>query len=147
MSLELIFSLTSSVAMAAWIALVLQVLRPDFGRWLQPVGRGVIPMLLAVAYVYLALAGLGQNSGGYGSLAEVKVLFSSDSALLAGWIHFLVFDLLIGYWIAQDARANQLSPWLQVPILLLTFGFGPAGWLVYQGVKWVYLSVDKRAAI
>jgi hypothetical protein len=49
--------------------------------------------------------------------------------LLEGWTHCLAFDLLVGNWEARDARTRGISPVLVVPYLLLTFLFGPAGWL------------------
>ena len=55
--------------------------------------------------------------------------------LLAGWIHYLAFDLLIGTWETRDARERGLPHLLLVPCLVLTFLLGPAGWLLYMGVR------------
>ena len=62
-------------------------------------------------------------------------LFSNPWALLAGWIHYLAFDLLIGTWETRDAREHGVPHLLLVPCLVLTFLFGPAGWLLYRGVR------------
>jgi Domain of unknown function (DUF4281) len=50
---------------------------------------------------------------------------------LAGWTHYLVFDLLVGNWEVQDARAGSVPYLIVLPCLVLTFLFGPAGWLLY----------------
>ena len=55
--------------------------------------------------------------------------------LLAGWIHYLAFDLLVGSWEVRDARERGIGHLLVVPCLILTFLFGPAGWLLYLGVR------------
>ena len=55
--------------------------------------------------------------------------------LLAGWIHYLAFDLLIGSWEVRDARELGIPHLFVVPCLFLTFMFGPAGWLLYRGVR------------
>jgi hypothetical protein len=55
--------------------------------------------------------------------------------LLAGWLHYLAFDLLIGNREVQDARERGVPHFLVVPCLALTFLFGPAGWLLYRSVS------------
>ena len=52
--------------------------------------------------------------------------------LLAGWVHYLAFDLFVGTWETRDAVARGISRWILAPCLLLTFLFGPIGWLAYH---------------
>ena len=65
----------------------------------------------------------------------VAALFANPWLLLAGWIHYLAFDLLVGTWEARDARERGVHHLALVPCLFLTFMFGPAGWLTYLGVR------------
>jgi Domain of unknown function (DUF4281) len=58
--------------------------------------------------------------------------------LLAGWVHYLCFDLLVGCWEVRDAHGRGVPHLLVMPCLFLTFMFGPAGWLLYQGVRSAY---------
>ena len=59
-------------------------------------------------------------------LAGVVSLFQSPRVVLAGWIHYLAFDLMVGLFIAADgARIGIAHGWL-LPILFLTLMFGPA---------------------
>ena len=55
--------------------------------------------------------------------------------LLAGWLHYLAFDLLIGRWEVRDAQQRGIPHLLVIPCLALTFLFGPAGWLLYRVVQ------------
>ncbi len=41
----------------------------------------------------------------------------SDPVLLAGWIHYLAFDLFVGLWIAAEADKAGMNRFLQAPIL------------------------------
>ena len=63
----------------------------------------VIPALLGVAYILLIQEGMrAVEGGGFGSIEEVRTLFANDSALAAGWLHYLAFDLFVGAWIARE---------------------------------------------
>ncbi len=57
-------------------------------------------------------------------------LFENPYLLLAGWVHFLAFDLLVGAWEVRDARRVGITHLLVVPCLLLTFMAGPVGLLL-----------------
>jgi hypothetical protein len=64
------------------------------------------------------------------------LLFDNPHIALAGWLHYLAFDLLIGMAIARVARAENIAFVLVVPCLVLTFLFGPAGFLAFAGLRW-----------
>ena len=126
------FTLASTAALASWAALIL------LPRWrgLQLVLRYVIPAVIAGAYTVLVLIYFARiEGGGFNSLAQVRALLGTEPTLLAGWIHYLAFDLFVGVWIAERADALKLSRLLQAPILLLTFLFGPIGYLVWISVE------------
>ena len=135
MTAEQVFSVANLVAMAAWIMLVV-LPRP---RWVTDIVTGVVvPLAFALAYLIIVATTIDPASGGGGgflTLAGVAALFSNPWMLLAGWIHYLAFDLLIGTWEARDARERGLPHLLLVPCLVLTFLLGPAGWLLYMGVR------------
>jgi Domain of unknown function (DUF4281) len=78
------------------------------------------------------------SGGGFGSIAAVRTLFASDPVLLAGWLHYLAFDLFVGIWIAEQADALGLNRWLQAPILVATFMFGPLRLVVFLLWKGAY---------
>ena len=79
--------------------------------------------------------GLGQVEGDFNSLAGVRGLFQSDRLLLAGWIHYLAFDLFIGSWEVRDARRLGIPHLLVVPCLLCTLMAGPVGLALYFAVR------------
>ena len=86
--------------MAAWLALVLL---PRV-RWTATLLPVALPALLAVVYAVLVAATLGRSDGGFSSLAGVSALFANPWILLAGWTHYLAFDLFIGGWEVRDAQ-------------------------------------------
>lgn len=126
-----IFSIANLVAIAGWLALAVFSRR----RWARVISAGVVPGLLAAAYVIIVASVWGESEGGFSSLAAVAQLFESPWLLLAGWLHYLAFDLLVGNWIVRDARERGIAHGWVLPLLLLTFLFGPSGWLVYLGLR------------
>lgn len=132
MNLELIFSIAGVLAMLGWLTLLAS---PAIPQWSDKIAGLIIPLMLAMAYVALSLFSPSGEGGGFGSLADVGQLFSQPEVLLAGWIHYLAFDLLIGAWICRDARREKVRFWLVVPCLPLTFMLGPAGFLAYTLVR------------
>lgn len=129
---ELIFSATSLTAMGGWLLLLLSPLMP---RWSDRIAGYLLPLGLCLTYGLLLLLLPAQGGGDYASLAGVAQLFSDPSALLAGWVHYLAFDLFIGGWICRHARQQGLPFWLVLPALPLTFLFGPLGLLVYLAAE------------
>lgn len=132
MSWETAFSIANAMAGLCWLVLIIL---PRSWRVLPGLIRLGVPLLLAVTYSALVLAYFFRVEGGFDSLANVRALFTSDPVLLAGWIHYLAFDLLIGTWIADEADRQGDSRLIQAPILVATFMFGPLGWLLFQGVR------------
>ena len=132
MSPARIFSLCGMLATAGWLLLVFLPRWKWTARLLCPV---VIPLVIAFIYLWLVATTFGRTPGGFGSLAEVSLLFSTPLALLAGWIHYLAFDLFVGSWEVRDAQQAGIHPLLVVPCLILTFIFGPLGLLLYFALR------------
>jgi hypothetical protein len=131
MTAEQLFSILNLVTMIAWLPLVF-LPRTRWAAWIVPV---VVPALLAVVYVALVAVALPGSEGGFSSLAGVRALFDDDWGLLAGWTHYLAFDLFIGGWEVRDAQRRGISHLLVVPALVLTFLFGPGGLLLYLAIR------------
>jgi hypothetical protein len=131
MTLEGVFSACNLLAMAGWILLVLVPRR----RLAITIAGTVIPLTLAAIYLAVfALNARGAN-GGFSSLAGVAQLFENRWLLLAGWVHYLAFDLFIGAWETRDALARGVPRLLLAPCLFMTFMLGPIGLLCYHVVR------------
>ena len=132
MTADQIFTISNPLAAIGWVLLAVAPQR----EWITRVVTGiVIPAIFAVAYVAIVLWTFAGAEGSFSSLRGVQQLFANPWLLLAGWLHYLAFDLLIGTWEARDAVARGISRWLLIPCLFLTFMFGPTGWLLYMIVR------------
>lgn len=100
------------------------------------VHRVWIPGSLALVYVWALVANPARpEGGGFGSLEGVMLLFTMPHAVLAGWIHYLAFDLFIGAWEVRDARRRGIPHVWLLPCLFFTLMLGPVGLLLYLGVR------------
>jgi hypothetical protein len=120
------------IVLPGWLLLVFLPRWKWTARLVCPV---LIPLLLAAVYLWLVATTLGRTPGGFGSLAEVSQLFQNQWVLLAGWIHYLAFDLFVGSWEVRDAQRNGVHHLLVVPCLALTFLLGPVGLLLYFALR------------
>ena len=132
MSLETIFQLCTTIALAGWVVLLASPIAPSLAD--RAAGL-LIPALLGVAYAGLVLAFWSRAEGGFDNLPNVMLLFTKPEIALAGWIHYLAFDLFVGSWEVRTARTERIPFGIVLPCLLLTFLFGPAGYLAFTGLR------------
>jgi hypothetical protein len=137
---DAVFQFANTLALAGWVALLLSPLVPRLADRLAGLA---IPLLLSVGYAGLVLAFWTSGEGGFGSLDQVAQLFQTRELLLAGWLHYLAFDLFVGAWIARTARESVVPFWLVIPCLVLTFLFGPIGFLVFTAIR----SIRPKAVV
>ncbi len=131
-----LFSLCSTIALVAWLALALSLFVSRVRSWTWLVTGLAIPTVFAVVYLGSLVAGLAAGGGGgFGSIEDVRTLFANDHALTAGWIHYLAFDLIVGTLIARDGARLGLNPLFVLPSLVLTFLFGPTGLLLHLVIR------------
>ena len=132
MNLDLLFKLANNAALIGWILLIFLPRWRWSARLIAPI---LVPALLAALYSFLAVTQFGRSPGGFSSLTSVALLFQNRGMLLAGWVHYLAFDLFVGSWEVRDSQRIGIAHYLVVPCLVLTFFFGPAGWLLYVLVR------------
>ncbi len=131
MNYEQLFKLSNASVVPGWLLLLAL---PKW-RWTQRICAVIVPILLAVGYIVLFIMNFNGLHGGFLSLGAVNYLFQNPGNLLAGWLHYLAFDLFIGAWEVRDARRVKVPHLAVIPCLLLTFLFGPAGLLAYFIVR------------
>ena len=96
----------------------------------------IVPMLLAVGYIYLSYNLYLENNifDGfelYGGLDGLYSMFANESLLLIFWLHFLAISLFAGSWIIRDSKRYFIPKIITIPSLILTYFTGPVGILVY----------------
>src|SRR5204862_7222405 len=100
-----LFGALNLLALAAWLLLAVFP-----GRLLvtRIIAGTAVPALFAVAYIAMIASSWGAADGGFSSLDGIAALFANRWLLLAGWTHYLAFDLLVGVWGVRDSRARHV---------------------------------------
>jgi hypothetical protein len=108
---------------------------PWWGAWLLVPRAGISRALASHAAIFVLLAGLyatlivtavasGDLSLDVGDFDGLRAGLSTPTGFLAGWVHFLCFDLFIGAWIVRESARLDLEP---RAYLLFALMLGPIG--------------------
>lgn len=135
-SLSTLFTISSAIAMLGWVLLFFV---PSW-QYTDTTILSALAVSLALIYGYLIFIkrdedGIKYPKGNFSTLDGVVNLFKNPRAVLAGWIHYLAFDLLIGLMIKNEAQELAINHWYILPCLFLTLMFGPLGYLSFFILK------------
>jgi hypothetical protein len=134
MTNSLLFKLCNGIAMLGWVLLIAL---PKW-KWTARTIMGVGIVLLALIYSYIVAITFDASAiESFSRLDGVMALFTNETAVLAGWIHYLAFDLMVGLFVVTNAHKNGVPHYMCIPALLGTFMFGPAGLLLYLLIRWI----------
>ncbi len=144
MPLDLLFRISSTIALAGWVILALAPLQ----RPLAVLAARVLAAVLCGGYFAVLVHALSHGpvspGGSFNSLDGVMALLKTREAFLAGWVHYLAFDLFTGAWEAETAPAARIPHWLLLVCLVLTFLAGPVGLLTYLVLRAVRQKGNRR---
>ena len=135
MSPESVFSFVNTFVLPFWIII-----------WFIPKWKHrntavyIAAAILAATYATYLLLGPGVDITQFGSLEGVKALFTNETAVLIGWIHYLAFDMLIGNWVVNQSQELGIKHILVLPCLLFCFMLGPVGYLLFQILKFTKIG-------
>lgn len=139
MTPTLVFSFANMLVFPMWI---LMIFLPKWRLTQFLMNFKIIPLVLSLVYLFYIVQSI--RIGGlmdFGSLSSVMHLFTQENAVLAGWVHYLAFDLLIGMWILNQNKSLHIHQLLIAPCLFLTFMLGPVGFLAFIIIKTVTSKV------
>jgi hypothetical protein len=134
MTPEAVFNLANMLVMPQWLLMIVAP-RWSVTQWL--VKSYLIPVCLGVIYIIYIFSGGPIDFSSFGSLTGVKGLFKNggDAVMLAGWVHYLAFDLLAGSVVLRDSQEKGISHWLIILPLFFCFMLGPIGLLLYWIIR------------
>ena len=129
MNLETVFSIVNALVLPQWL---LMIFAPNWSWTQKLVNSYLIPIALTTVYAYYIFSGMGDmDFRAFSTLAGVKQLFTIEQGVLAGWIHYLCFDLFTGSWVLKDSLERGSNRIIVGVCLFFCFMLGPIGLLLY----------------
>jgi len=130
---ETVFYICNFGIVPAWALLVFA---PNW-KWTGRIVHAIwIPLILALFYGWAFISSPKFPEGGsFNSLEGVMALFTNPYIALAGWVHYLVFDLFVGAWEVRDAKREKIHHGIVIPCLIFTFILGPIGLLLFLIIR------------
>lgn len=128
-----VFSIAGMITTPMWILMIF------FPKWKVTnylISFKIVPIILSFIYtIYIINAISIGGMPDFGNLDSVMKLFTEENAVLAGWVHYLAFDLIIGMWILNASKKLNIHQLIMAPCLFATFMFGPIGFLLFFIIK------------
>jgi hypothetical protein len=122
MSAETAFQLVNLAVLPIWTT---WIAAPRSRLAARLAANAAIFLLLCTLYAGLlgALLAGGGGEAGFGFDA-LRAALATPLGFLAGWVHWLAFDLFVGAWIVRESRRLSVEP---RPYLVSTLLAGPLG--------------------
>ena len=119
-------------AIPVWLAMILAP-RSRLTRWLTD---RLVPLHTGLGLFYTGnlLAGVAgaEERFDFADMGSIQRAFQNPQTMLAGWTHYISFDLFVGRWIwevgIEEGRSTRLA-------LLLTLMAGPLGLTVFTAQR------------
>lgn len=93
-------------------------------------------LALAAAYAVLLVAAIAMGPGGGFGYEGLRAALGAPAGFLAGWTHYLVFDLFVGAWVLRESNRIGVEPRLY---LFFTLMAGPIGLGAFLVRRWLRL--------
>jgi len=133
LTFENIYLWTNFAVLPFWLMLLLI---PNLKITQFFVNSIILPLILASTYTYVIYQGALNESifdtfKLYLGLDELYTIFSTESFLLAFWIHFVTLNLFLGSWVSRDGVKYNIPRGLAAIPLILIYFTGPLGLVLY----------------
>ncbi|CAK9044032.1 Uncharacterized protein SCF082_LOCUS25072, partial [Durusdinium trenchii] len=136
-SSEQLFPVTNA-SLISWVCLIF------FPSWRKlPSAVLLGPVINAIFYTLIAgavlISGNQDAKINFSCLEGIRAMFANSDACFAGWLHYCVFDPLVGLGEVLDSRQVKVPHLLVVPCLFMTMLVGPIGFLMYLTLRFIVL--------
>jgi hypothetical protein len=124
-------------------------------RWSHtPTLTVIAPVVLALIYT-LVLANMimltkeGEEVPDMMTFEGVVTLFQDPTGAFGGWLHYCVYDPLVGRWMALDSvqrgASTKFHIFVMIPVLMVGMFLPPTGWFLYMVIVRPFLLVPSSS--
>ena len=104
----------------------------------------ILPLILSTTYIYIIYQTILLDEPIFDffklhlSLDNLYTILSTESFLLAFWLHFLALNLFLGSWISREGIKYNIPRSLVFTPLILVYLTGPLGLVLYWLIRVFY---------
>tara|TARA_Y100000590_G_scaffold448577_1_gene585483 strand:+ start:915 stop:1388 length:474 start_codon:yes stop_codon:yes gene_type:complete len=91
--------------------------------------------LYLLYYFFISGYDFFENFNLYLGLYDLAELFENEAFLILFWVHFLTINLFCGAWMVKDSKRFNISKFLVIFPLLITYFIGPIGIIAYWLIR------------
>jgi hypothetical protein len=129
-----VFQLLNLLVLPWWL---LFLVAPRSRMAVRAASHAAVFVALCLLYVALLGAAWAAKTGEAGFAFEgLRAALATPRGFLAGWSHYLAFDLFVGAWIVREASRLGIEP---RPYLFFTLVAGPLGLGGFLLRRWLRL--------
>ena len=132
MSAALAFRLLNLVVLPWWIV---WLAAPRSRLAARAAGGAAIFVALCAVYALLLAAAIATGGPGGLDFDSMRAALGTPVGFLAGWTHYLVFDLFVGAWIVREAARLRVEPRLFLVFALLVGPVGLGAFLIRRAAR------------
>jgi len=130
-----LFVVFNVLAFLCWLPLFVAPYRKLTTKYIQ---YFIAPVFFAIVYVFCftyTIIIVDTTPAQGGSMDQLIKMFQGPWGFLTGWVHYLCFDMVVGFYMVVGAKKLDLNKAVLAICLILTFLAGPLGFLIYRGIK------------
>lgn len=131
MDYALLFKIVNALVLPGWVIMIFFPKATWRNQFVY-----ALALILGLSYAFFLMTSLGEmDFQAFSELEGLMGMFTSEKAVLTGWVHYLVFDMLVGNWVLNNAQKHGINHYLIIPCLLFCFMLGPIGYVLYSIIK------------
>ena len=132
MDAERAFTLLNLVVMPWW---AVWIVAPRSRLAARSASHGAVFVGLATVYAVLLGATFASSEVAGFDFESMRTGLSQPVGFLAGWTHYLCFDLFVGAWILRESRRLDVEPRAYLFFALMAGPIGLGAFLVRRAVR------------
>jgi hypothetical protein len=132
LSPQLAFSLLNVVVLPWW---GLWLVAPRSTWATRAASHGAVFLALCGVYAALIAAAIGSGGLAGADYDAMRSALGTPLGFLAGWTHYLVFDLFVGAWILRESLRLDVEPRAYLLFALLLGPIGLGAFLVRRSLR------------
>ena len=132
MSPEVAFGVLNAIVLPVW---AVWLIAPRSAVALGVASHAATFLVFCALYAALLVAAILSSPPAGLDFADMRQALSTPLGFLAGWTHYLAFDLFVGAWILRESRRLSVEPRVYLVFALMVGPIGLGAFLIRRVLR------------